>query len=477
MYNQNNEVHNPNPFDFVRFSSAPTLKTIAEFEDGEETYSGYIELKIKALTPVHIVGEKGDRVNKFFRTMGSPCIPASTIRGCIRSYIEALTNGWVSQANDNYEKENGRPRDVQGRHIGFKLKDALPNPDYIPNPQCGKIDTATYLFGLVSEKDDDQESFALKSRVWFEDAFFTEADLEENRYWTPYLDSRAFMGGGKPNISSWWYFEPGEIRRRNVNQGEFRAAEFVGSKLRGRKFYFHQVPLTCVAFYDPESQTIWHYADPKSFYERSIECVEEGQESQVFRIYINKLPKTILILLILSLLPEDLIRHKLGYGKPFGYGSIEFALEKAMLRLDNNSSKAPDELEDIKDDLMGWLNSARNMDGINQHFPRLNNLIDWNAYTDLKMILCWDETNNITFTYPPFSRPYFSTVLSWNDLIRLIEPIIGSRIGQQPIKVNEMSEILLNRIIDELYQRKKTIEFRKYQSESVNWDEIEKRRD
>ena len=48
--------HYPNPFDFVPFPLAPILRTEEEFDALGEKLSGYLELEIKALTPVHVVG-------------------------------------------------------------------------------------------------------------------------------------------------------------------------------------------------------------------------------------------------------------------------------------------------------------------------------------------------------------------------------------------------------------------------------------
>jgi hypothetical protein len=48
--------HYPNPFDFVPFPAAPILRTEEQFDALGEKLSGYLELEIKALTPVHVVG-------------------------------------------------------------------------------------------------------------------------------------------------------------------------------------------------------------------------------------------------------------------------------------------------------------------------------------------------------------------------------------------------------------------------------------
>ena len=119
--------HYPNPFDFVPFPEAPILRTEEEFDGLGEKLSGYIELEIKALTPVHIVGKveaHPDAHRSFmYRQNDRPCIPASSIRGCLRAFTEALTAGWVSQATPEYPKVYGRDRDPRPQRLPERAAD------------------------------------------------------------------------------------------------------------------------------------------------------------------------------------------------------------------------------------------------------------------------------------------------------------------------------------------------------------------
>ena len=216
--------HYPNPFDFVPFPSAPILRTEEQFDSLGEKFSGYLELEIKALTPVHVVGrvDGGTDENKsfFFRQDGSPCIPASSIRGCLRAFTEALTAGWVSQWTQDYQKVYGHAPGMRnkGRHIGFctfedKNNRALPpavNIALKPDLREGKLDVASYLFGSVAEgKQADQGEPARKSKLWIEDAYLDPTSMNGGGYWIPDIKmGNAFMGGAKPSASNWWYFKP-----------------------------------------------------------------------------------------------------------------------------------------------------------------------------------------------------------------------------------------------------------------------------
>ena len=102
--------HYPNPFDFVPFPATSIVRTEKEFDALGEKLSGYLELELKALTPVHVVGKVEGGATEHHSFMyqqdGRPCIPASSIRGCLRAFVEALTAGWASQATPEYTRRS-----------------------------------------------------------------------------------------------------------------------------------------------------------------------------------------------------------------------------------------------------------------------------------------------------------------------------------------------------------------------------------
>lgn len=417
--------HNPNPFDFVPFAEKPLLKHESEFDAMGEMYSGYLELRIKALTPIHVVGyqepcdedckDHKDRKSFMYRQGEDACIPAGTIRGCLRSFVEALTSGWVSQANNEYKKE------YKKRHIGFRTFEAHPgteqppavDPQYKPKPLQGEdplLDVASYLFGIVVEKEGTQEiaheSLARKSRVWVEDAYIANPNLDDDSYWVPDIYGTAFMGGAKPSASSWWYLKPkpGLSRKRVVNRrGRHEVAEFLGDKFWGRKFYFHQDPEKCVRYYEPQNKT-WPY--PKdNFCKVHIECLRPTTSTNTFRIYVDRIPRQILMLLVMSIFPGHNIRHKIGYGKPYGFGSIEFLLEGAHMRIDGKDQRIPSELENYQEQISVWQNLSWDKTRMTAAGLTLD-LIDENVLKHLAMILGWIDFDKILFTYPPFPKGY-----------------------------------------------------------------------
>jgi len=482
-------MHNPNPFDFVPFADKPFLQTPEEYDKLGEPLSGYLELKLKALTPVHIVGYQQPAAREghsfMYRQDGRACIPAATIRGCLRAFLEALTSGWVSQATAEY------PKVYRKRHVGFRTFEPFPNrgksmdrtsppavnPDFKPTIRADhKIDVASYLFGMVIEPEGGQvvhEALARKAKVWVEDAFVDDAALIKDKHWVPDLKHAtqdAFMGGAKPSASNWWYLQPAEIWRRNVRThvGSQALAEFVGEKFWGRKFYYHQDPERCREYYHPQSRN-WNYSPDRPFYPIQLECLEQDNFSETFRIYLDKVPESLATLLVLCLLPGASIRHKLGYGKSYGYGSIEFGLQAARLRYDDGEPRLPALLQDHVSKVQEWFALAwhrENLTALGLHNP----ILDWQALTSLARVLGRQDFDKLLFTYPPFTKKNFMQPVlfeEWEDH------------APNEIQASQRSKVTgpQGRVVAaSMFEIKRPIHFRYYQENALGWNVIENRK-
>lgn len=355
--------HNPNPFDFVPFAKEDlVLKTPEQWLAFGNLKTGRITVQMKALTPVHIVGEQpmkkinskdGKNIEKslFYQRNGKYFIPGSSIRGVLRGFIEAACNGWASQLTPYYEKENKQhavgfqvvERETdKAVDIDRKLPSAIKQKFTVPVSAEKGIDLASFLFGYIPGKQDDKNQFnpAWKSRIIIDDAGFDGPMLSsvtsDDSYRIPDLDNengksndkekdpRAFMGGPHPSASSWWYQFPKEIRK-----DKYGAYKFIGSGFRGRKFYFHQDPVKCVEYYKKSAD--WNKCvngiDKLHFF--PVECmVQDGVVS--FDILFNNIPEQLLYILLFALEPGRKIRHKIGYGKAYGYGSIELSIQEIV---------------------------------------------------------------------------------------------------------------------------------------------------
>ena len=478
--------HYPNPFDFVPFPEAPILRTGEQFDALGEKISGYLELEIKALTPVHVVGrvEGGAAENQsfFFRQDDKPCIPASSIRGCLRAFTEALTAGWVSQATPKY------PKEYRGRHVGFKtFENYVPeqssrrrtsppavDPAFKPGASSGELDVASYLFGTVVEGNQaEHEEQSRKSKVWVEDAYLPlEAITFDKEWWAPDIEGRAFMGGAKPSASNWWYFEPAEVWKRNLSDKngyplrdrfgrKQEVAEFIGDHLRGRKFYYHQDPVTCVKMYHRDSK-YWDY--PKNrFHPINLECMRQDAVTQPFWLYLDGIPRSLFLLLlrVLHLQPKATMRHKIGYAKAYGYGSIEFVLRSARLR--TVSFGIPKALKSWRTVAGSWSEAALAK-------SELTDLIDRNALYWLARILGWPHMNS-PFVYPRYQAQEFQQAVRYGKFKQHLED--GGILVADKMVVNPQEA---SAIAEALWDLKRPIDFRLYQERAEGWDIIQKRR-
>lgn len=478
--------HYPNPFDFVPFPEAPILRTEEEFDALGEKLSGYLELEIKALTPVHIVGKVEPHPDAhcsfMYRQNDRPCIPASSIRGCLRAFTEALTAGWVSQANPKYEKE------YCSRHVGFhtfekytperssrgRTSPTAVNEEFKLGSGDGTLDVASYLFGVVTENNNvDHDELARKSKVFIEDSYLSaEAVAFQKDLWVPDIKGKPFMGGAKPSASNWWYFEPAKVWKRNLfdKNGyplldkfgrKQEVAEFIGSHFRGRKFYYHQDPVACVKMYHPDSK-YWAYPN-NSFHPVRLECMRQDAVTQPFRLYLDSIPRSLFLLLlrVLHLQPKATMRHKIGYAKAYGYGSIEFILKSAKLRA--ASPCIPKPLKPWKIIAGSWGEAAVAQSG-------LTNLIDRNALAWLAHILGWPH-GNLLFVYPRYKAQEFQLAVRYGQFKQELEDREMSVTDNMVVNPQDARAIA-----EALWDLKRPIDFRLYQERAEGWKIITQRK-
>ncbi|NLW36111.1 MAG: hypothetical protein GXY80_11630 [Syntrophorhabdus aromaticivorans] len=536
-----------NPFDFIPFHGEPLLKTVDEWiEDGREALlSGRILVRLRALTPLNVTGRiqtrgKAMSFRQFYRqtppgemgTQSLPCVPGSSIKGALRSFTEALTNGFISSYNIGsegigtdggghpdyhkglYAKKQGHPLrrpPIVGRHIGFltasyspdiagktfpvptgktktrsffEFKGVLPKAFALPERLTAEtpIDVASVLFGITalpSESKQKEGAGALRGRVVFSDAYFPRDALTTRGHHPKALDlnGKAAFGAPNPSISNWWYFTPRTVGKRIVNGEE--NAEFIGYRLRGRKFYFHQDPAPCIEYYKKK----WTHMPAKLEY-YDVESVSAGKDSQPFSIMFRKLPMSLLRLLLFILSPADSVRHKLGALKPFGFGSVEFAVEKVEIekrgfdRLASRSLSGND-LFSESDDLKVWAlpiaGNAGDPKKGNTRDTRVEclaeqGLIDRASWQWLRFVLHYpDELKNQErlFIYPVYRQKRAHEPPLSPEEKGFAQTILMEDLPKKaPAKSWQLAQ--------ELYDKKLTIHFDVYQKNASNFDLVRK---
>ena len=476
--NEQEQGHNPNPFDFVFFQDSPRIFAFSDLKNSGPLKSGYIDVQLKALTPIHIVGRQdpvlnmaGKKIQKsyFYIQDGMPCIPGSSIRGMLRTFIEAVTNGWVSQANEEYTRDEGNKRI---RHIEFKswqeqghthmclnspagvnftARPAIPDA-YRPAP--GDImDIASFLFGYVDESTDSSRA----GRVIIEDAYVNSSDLRDYRMVD--VEAEAIMGGPRPR-ANWWYMRPREVWNRSVRlniRGKrtvTNVAHIVGDQFWGRKFYYHQDPVRCIGWYSTDGN--WPLGRGVRMYEYPVECLDR-KRTALFRIYLDRVPEKLLKLLCTCLcMPStSRMRHKLGYGKAFGYGSVEFEITSAMLRTEKQAD-FPDSLSPVSPEglVKSWTDDE------------LKDFIDEPSLRQLARILTYAPEDDIIFTYPPYSTQNFQQVIQSRDFKRKVRSL---SLGSPTNPVDEHTALTVAR---ELWDIKHPVHFLLYQARAKGYRRI-----
>lgn len=492
-------VHNPVPFDFVPFSNeSPLLQNKDQWENINRgnLLSGHIKYEITVKTPLHIVGAQNKNpqqeiiFSSFLRRNSKPVIPGSGIKGMLRSFMEALTNSWVSQVTEEYRREKGRAygfnaiaktgisKDVIGPTIPEKFH---------PMIKDGAIDLTSFIFGAVIEGSSKDNAFP--SRFIFEDIIIDENFLDENEIELPDVPGEPFMGGPKPRINNWWYFRPQGISKKEVRIGGsvHKNTDFMGNEYWGRKFFYHQKPENVLKWY--ADNTKWPHLTQrkkgnniivlKNYRSYPVEIIKENSVMKG-RIFFEKIPPTLLGLFILSLCPKDMA-HKLGYGQAFGLGSIQIQLSKMCIH--QNDGFDIDE-QDCKLDPKVLTHSW------------YDKYVDKVALKWLMRILSYDEAfikdpSNI-FTYPLFSpilencspgeypakkeelRPAdFTKLVKWNDAVNAAVKTGASK----HLKTIDLTINQAQKVAEQLWDwdKKKTIHFRLYQERSMLWSVIEKR--
>jgi CRISPR/Cas system CSM-associated protein Csm3 (group 7 of RAMP superfamily) len=282
----------PNPYDFVPLEGQPTLIPAASLAL-TTGLCGVIELTIRTLTPLVIHQEPGrynrQQVYEFANLGGRPAIPATSLKGMLRSVHEVLTNSTMGLVK---EREPYRGRMPPGYLPGERMaQEARSAPRLLDRQLPARITPSEALFGAVGGKGDSSVGFA--GRLFIDDLVLPDHTLRRLEIWRP-------RGGmPKPTHES-FYFEPG---RRQV---------------LGRKFYYHQDYRAAMEIYRRERARA---SEP-----RTVEAIPEGTGLTGRLRFIN-LREEELGDLIYALALKDQLAHKLGFGKPLGLGSVRITVD------------------------------------------------------------------------------------------------------------------------------------------------------
>jgi len=316
------------------------------------------------------------------------------------------------------------------------------------------IDLTSFLFGYVPGKTDDKDEFntAWKGRITIDDAEVDDTLLSsganKKSYVIPDLNNQdAFMGGPHPSASSWWYQKPYSIIR-----DEYGVYKLMGVGFRGRKFYFHQDPKKGIQEYRDVRK--WGFLN---FFQ--VQCLEKGR-TITFDIYFNNIPEQILNLIIFSLEPGKRIRHKIGYGKAYGYGSIELTINNIVFCKKGFDCK-PDavDLNVIRKTIAKQVDIDKIQDECS-----IANLFHKPSLDALSFIL-WYDTDCL-FTYPNRAQGGFNHTMSKDERKRYADTI-KFFLFDNKIKLGTVLTTFQSvDLSQQLYQLKPALNFTLYQQRS-----------
>ncbi len=278
-----------NPYDFVRIDwQKPGIRRNAPPQDRFSGISGRLEATITTLTPLFIPDKRsynpGANAPQQFLCdqQGRAIIPGSSLKGLFRSLVETVGGGaWWFFGGKGLDG-TWRDSTVQGRMVDYSRN--LPRDFQRPRNR-EELDAACRMFGFLNGGQ------ILAGSVGFEDAICAEP-FSHNPIYTCILSTP------KPRHRVWYLDDQQQW-------------------VRGRKFYFHSTDLQTVSSWLPNKDVL-----PKQRQNAYIKPLNTGS-TFTFQARFTNVAADDFALLLYALVLEPNMRHKMGYAKSAGLGSIE----------------------------------------------------------------------------------------------------------------------------------------------------------
>ena len=330
-----------NPYDFVPidWDKSPIRKP-ASPHDRFSGVSGKIEGTITAETPVFIFDspKRNSGAEPFITNQqGQHIIPGSSLKGLFRSLVETVGNGCFLFFDGTYDDED------RNKNIDYTTE----LPADFEKCKTDNLCITCRMFGAMHSSD-----MLSLGHVSFNDAVEVSICEHEAVY------TIALMGP-KPRHEA-FYLDP--------EQG-----------IAGRKYYFHQ------------PRGIPEAPQTKTRYNEHIIPVDTGSQFE-FSLQFTNLETLELQTLLYTLVLEQNMRHKIGYAKPAGFGSVCFDITKLTL-IDYASRYVANQggREYEGEALATYLSGQTQLFTDDTTSPTLN---------ALRRIWRWDPADTTTYHYP-----------------------------------------------------------------------------
>jgi CRISPR/Cas system CSM-associated protein Csm3 (group 7 of RAMP superfamily) len=310
-----------NPYDFVPldFDNPPERKLpvwhhvlARPASHPTRLYSGSLVVHIRAETPIFIgssgpLVEDPDNPEKLIRYQvgqnpdepgehicdkaGNYIIPGTALKGLLRSVVETLCRGCLTGSRQYWDS---RARKMIQSH-------EMPN-DFFACDNNESLCVACRLFGMMQTGQSRAKIFLGKVNIGNAQASKQTLTFHDPIY-------TAVLATPNPDHSAFYYD---------------------GDTIAGRKFYFHHHGriLTEKALIPVSSQG--KDSDKRKYRNLYIKPLDTGTEFEA-RIDFTNLEADELAALLFAITLLSDMRHKIGYGKPIGLGSIKMSATKLSL--------------------------------------------------------------------------------------------------------------------------------------------------
>ena len=307
-----------NPYDFVPFEGSPRrdFKPNGQYAL-TEGFTGEIACELTVLTPLFV--GTGQRTEQGWQAIfhpavvqNEPYIPAKSLKGMVRSMVETASDSCMGALSEEYPRI---------RILGTQR---VPS-GYSPCTSVRKLCLACAMFGMVETGDGatEESKVALAGRVWLTDAH--PGSGRANKFQKVELPGRfnkregniAPIGSPKPAHEAFYFSENGQCL--------------------GRKFYYRtRLWSDTLRRY----RTAYRQAFGEDYRTIVLEAVPEGVKLTFTARFLN-LSESELDHLLYGLCLEDGMCHHLGYGKPFGLGSVKIEAKSVRVLRSESGIKGP----------------------------------------------------------------------------------------------------------------------------------------
>ncbi len=295
-----------NPYDFVRIDwqhPPEREKPVWHhrlFDTNKELYSGHIEIDIYVETPLFIfdpyskvadgrqAGSDAKRPAQFIQNgQKEYIIPGSSLKGMLRSVVEALGNGCLTLFDGQYKDDRNKDRRSPTREIDYRKKIA---PSFQHCHTNSNLCISCRIFGMLKDR---------VSGVFLGKVNIGDARAQADRVYIGKPMYTAVLSKPKPHHSAFYLDEEERY-------------------IAGRKFYFHhdQDQILTASHFIPSGKTnpkpANRYIQPLGYDTRFHFCLD-----------FTNLATEEFAHLMQAIILEEGMRHKIGYGKPLGLGTIE----------------------------------------------------------------------------------------------------------------------------------------------------------